>query len=294
VKRLLEGYIESNQQLFQEQVTEYFKPLEIPEQLKKSMLYSLEAGGKRLRPILLRASFEAYSSNIEKTYSTQIALEMIHTYSLIHDDLPAMDDDSYRRGLLTNHKVFGEATAILAGDGLLTYSFEIIANDPLLSEGEKVFLLRELAKASGPRGMVAGQILDMEAENKRVNLEQLEKIHALKTGELLRFAVTAGAFLGNATEEQIQHLEQFSYYLGLIFQVQDDILDVTGEEEKLGKAVGSDETNQKSTYPKLLGLDGAIEMKNRYAEKAIALLKQANANSSRLAELTTYFSERDH
>ncbi|MGF7014764.1 polyprenyl synthetase family protein [Ornithinibacillus bavariensis] len=294
MKQLLEGYIESNQQLFLDKVKEHFKPLTIPEQLKKSMLYSLEAGGKRLRPILLRASFETYSPNVEKTYSTQTALEMIHTYSLIHDDLPAMDDDSYRRGLLTNHKVFGEATAILAGDGLLTYSFEIIANDPLLSEVEKVYILRELARASGPSGMVAGQILDMEAENQSVNLEQLEKIHALKTGELLRFAVSAGAFLGNATEEQIQHLEQFAYYLGLIFQVQDDILDVTGDEGKLGKAVGSDESNHKSTYPKLLGLDGAIEMKKRYTEKAMELLKHANANTSRLAELTTYFSERDH
>jgi geranylgeranyl diphosphate synthase, type II len=219
---------------------------------------------------------------------------MIHTYSLIHDDLPAMDDDDYRRGLLTNHKAFDEATAILAGDALLTYSFELIANDQHLTDKEKLYMIQLLTRASGPTGMVAGQILDMEAENKAVNLEQLEKIHLLKTGELLKFAVTAGAFLGNATDDQIKHLQKFAHYLGLIFQVQDDILDVTGDQEKLGKAVGSDETNNKSTYPKLLGLDGAIEMRNRYTDQAKDLLKQANADTSRLAELTDYFSQRDH
>ncbi|MBC5637165.1 polyprenyl synthetase family protein [Ornithinibacillus sp. BX22] len=291
---LLKNYIETNQKVFHEELTKHVRQLDIPTSLKKSMLYSLEAGGKRLRPILLLASFEAYASNVEKTYRTASALEMIHTYSLIHDDLPAMDDDDYRRGLLTNHKVFGEATAILAGDALLTFSFEMITNDALLSNSEKVYLIQLLAQASGPTGMVAGQILDMEAENQTVTIEMLEKIHALKTGELLRFAVTAGAYLGNATKEQISYLQDFAHYLGLIFQVQDDILDVTGDEQKLGKAVGSDESNNKSTYPKLLGLDGAIEMKKHYIEKAKELLKKANADTSRLADLTDYFSERDH
>nr|WP_229740660.1 farnesyl diphosphate synthase [Ornithinibacillus halotolerans] len=284
----------TNQQLFDSKVKSYFEQLDIPTELKKSMLYSLEAGGKRIRPILLLASYEAYATEVEKTYSSLVALEMIHTYSLVHDDLPAMDDDDYRRGLLTNHKVFGEDTAILAGDALLTYSFEIISRDPLLSDKEKVYLIQYLSKASGPSGMVAGQILDMEAEKTQVDLEQLEKIHALKTGELLRFAVTAGAYLGNATEEQINHLQDFAYYLGLIFQVQDDILDVTGDEAKLGKAVGSDETNNKSTYPKLLGIDGAIEMKNHYTEKALEHLRKANADTDKLLQLTNYISERDH
>nr|WP_155982696.1 farnesyl diphosphate synthase [Paucisalibacillus sp. EB02] len=280
--------------MFQKLMTKYVLTLDIPEQLRKSMLYSLEAGGKRLRPVLLLASFEAYSTEINKTYSSALALEMIHTYSLIHDDLPAMDDDDFRRGLPTNHKVFGEATAILAGDALLTYSFEIIANDPLLTDKEKVYCLNQLSRASGPSGMVGGQILDMEAENQTVTIEKLEKIHALKTGELLKFAVTAGAYLGNATEEQISHLRDYAYYLGLIFQVQDDILDVIGDQEKLGKAVGSDESNDKSTYPKLLGLDGAIEMKSYYTEKALTLLEKANAHTSKLLELTNYVSERDH
>ncbi len=142
--------------------------------------------------------------------------------------------------------------------------------------------------------MVAGQILDMESENHKVNIETLERIHALKTGELLKFAVTAGAYLGDATEEQISYLQDFAYYLGLIFQVQDDILDVIGDEEKLGKAVGSDVSNNKSTYPSLLGIDGAMEMKKRYTDRAKELLMKANADTSRLIELTDYFSERDH
>ncbi|WP_026906646.1 farnesyl diphosphate synthase [Paucisalibacillus globulus] len=290
----LKQYIDSSQKMFQELMTKCIATIDIPEQLKKSMLYSLEAGGKRLRPILLLASFEAYSSNVEKAFSSALAIEMIHTYSLIHDDLPAMDDDDFRRGLPTNHKVFGEATAILAGDALLTYSFELIANDPLLTDKEKVYCLKQLSQASGPSGMVGGQILDMEAEKQTVTIEKMEKIHALKTGELLKFAVTVGAYLGKATDEQISHLQDYAYYLGLIFQVQDDILDVIGDQEKLGKAVGSDESNDKSTYPKLLGLDGAMEMKNRYTEMAINLLEKANANSSRLLELTNYVSERDH
>lgn len=294
MEAVLRSYVENNQKMFQEAVTKYFEKVEIPDSLKKSMLYSLEAGGKKLRPILLFASTEAYSANIEKAMSTAVALEMIHTYSLIHDDLPAMDDDDYRRGLLTNHKVYGEATAILAGDALLTFSFEIIANDPLLSDKEKVAIIQLLSRASGPSGMVAGQIMDMESENHTVNLETLERIHSLKTGELLKFAVTAGAFLGEATEEQISHLQEFAHYLGLIFQVQDDILDVVGDEKKLGKAIGSDVSNNKSTYPSLLGLDGAIEMKKRYTDKAKELLTKANADTSRLIELTDYFSERDH
>nr|WP_236686934.1 farnesyl diphosphate synthase [Ornithinibacillus contaminans] len=280
--------------MIQAEITKHFHQIDIPENLKKSMLYSLEAGGKRLRPILMLASFEAYSSQVEKIFSSAVALEMIHTYSLIHDDLPAMDDDDFRRGLPTNHRAFDEATAILAGDALLTYSFEIITNDPLLTDKEKVWIVQLLSRASGPSGMVAGQLLDMEAENKQVSLEQLERIHKLKTGELLRFAVTAGAYLGNATKEQITHLEKFSYYLGLIFQVQDDILDVMGDTAKLGKTVGSDESNNKSTYPKLLGLEGAIAKKKHYTEQAKELLKQANADTSRLSELTDYVSQRDH
>lgn len=290
----LDDYITNYKRLIERELNNCLQRLDIPKSLNDSMLYSLLAGGKRLRPILLIASYEAYGDNLDKTMSTALALEMIHTYSLIHDDLPAMDDDNYRRGELTNHKQFDEATAILAGDALLTYSFELVTNDDHLTNEEKVHIVKSLANASGPEGMVAGQILDLEAENKVVTLQQLENIHNKKTGRLLQFAVTTGAFLGQATKEQQNHLQTFAYYLGLIFQVQDDILDVTGNPEKLGKPVGSDLENEKSTYPNLLGLDGAIEQKIKYIQLAKDALILAQAEDSFMMDLTYHFSERDH
>lgn len=286
-------YINENRKIIENETKQYFEKLSVPQNLKDSMLYSLEAGGKRLRPVLLIASFEAYDIDYQKALSAAVALEMIHTYSLIHDDLPAMDDDDYRRGKLTNHKVFDEATAILAGDALLTYSFEIISKDIQLEDHEKVEIIKMLTSCSGPAGMVGGQILDMEAENRPVTLQQLEEIHALKTGKLLTFAVHAGAYLGNADKKQLDHLQQFAHYLGLIFQVQDDILDVIGDEEKLGKRVGSDEGNQKSTYPKLLGLEGAMEQKKYYEKQAKKALEDANAEHSKLMDLVDFISNRN-
>ncbi|MEI3611755.1 polyprenyl synthetase family protein [Pseudogracilibacillus sp. SO30301A] len=290
----IDQYIEQEKHLFEMELKNILQEKNIPKSLLASMSYSLFAGGKRLRPILLLASYSTFASNNEKVLKTAAALEMIHTYSLVHDDLPAMDDDDYRRGKLTNHKKFDEATAILAGDALLTYAFELIANDDLLNENEKVFIIRSLATASGPEGMVAGQILDMEGETKSLTLEELETIHVLKTGRLINFAITAGAFLANASDEQLKYLEEFAYYLGLIFQVQDDILDVIGDPEKIGKPIGSDVSNDKSTYPNLLGLDGAQVQKEKYVEKAEKALQKANAEESYLYSLLCHFSERDH
>ncbi|MEC2158391.1 polyprenyl synthetase family protein [Virgibacillus halodenitrificans] len=294
MSRNLISYMEESKELIHDGLISCLEKLDIPDNLKQAMLYSVKAGGKRLRPVLLFSAFEAYGEDNKKAISSAIALELIHTYSLVHDDLPAMDNDDYRRGKLTNHKVFGEANAILAGDALLTYSFELIANDPLLQDAEKVELIKSLSRASGPKGMVGGQILDMEAENKATSLTELERIHVLKTGELLQFAVYSGAYLGGASTTELAALNDFSYYLGLIFQIQDDILDVTGDSQKMGKQVGSDEGNNKSTYPKLLGLDGAIEQKNMYAKKAKEALKEANAAHSNLMALTDHFSNRDH
>lgn len=293
MKTNFEHYLEEKKDVFLKELGRYIHDLDIPNRLKESMIYSLEAGGKRIRPILLMASNEAYNSCPNKIYSSAVALEMIHTYSLIHDDLPAMDNDDYRRGKLTNHKQFDEATAILAGDGLLTYSFSIIADDPNLTDQEKVHIIQKLSKASGPQGMVAGQILDMEAEQTPVNLTSLENIHALKTGELLSFAVEIGAYLGEATKEELQYLNEFSYYLGLIFQVQDDLLDEFGDPEKLGKPVGSDVGNDKSTYPKLLTAEGAVAKKSEYLKLAENALSQAHAGDSTLAKLMNYISKRD-
>ncbi|MHA6251014.1 polyprenyl synthetase family protein [Oceanobacillus sp. CAU 1775] len=290
----LATYLKTNKEIIENELSKQIEKLEIPKQLKAAMDYSLQAGGKRIRPILLLASFEIYNKDYTKALSTAAALEMIHTYSLIHDDLPAMDNDDYRRGKLTNHKQFDEATAILAGDALLTYSFELIANETLLSETEKVQIISKLASASGPKGMVGGQILDIEAEKNAAPLEQLEIIHDHKTGELLKFAVYAGAFLAGASKEKIDELVNFAYYLGLIFQVQDDILDVTGTEQKMGKPIGSDEDKEKSTYPKLLGVEGAIEKKEVYVLKAKEALEKADATDSNLQLLLDYVSNRDH
>lgn len=289
----IEQYIEAGKQTIEQKMEQYVTG-DIPENLYQSMAYSLFAGGKRLRPILLFASFQSYCDQIEKTYRTATALEMIHTYSLVHDDLPAMDDDDYRRGMLTNHKKFDEATAILAGDGLLTSSFEIVNNDPLLSDTEKVYVTKYLAHASGPEGMVAGQVLDIEGEAKQLTLEQLEQVHLLKTGKLISFAVDVGAYLAGATEEQRNYLIDFSRYLGLVFQVQDDILDVIGDSEKLGKPVGSDLENEKSTYPSLLGLEGAREKMKEYEQKALEALEQSGAKGEYLKQLLVYFGDRDY
>jgi len=290
----LDEYIEDNKAIIHKEIRKHLDKLAIPERLKSAMIYSIEAGGKKIRPILVMASYETYGQDKDKVISTAVALEMIHTYSLIHDDLPAMDDDDLRRGYPTNHIQFDEATAILAGDALLTYSFEIIANDPKLSSNEKVNIIQMLSSHSGPKGMVSGQILDMEAENHPVTLEELENIHNLKTGRLLSFAITSGAYLSGATTDQIEHLSTFSYYLGLIFQVQDDILDVTGDANKIGKPVGSDSSNEKSTYPKLLGMDGAIKQKQIYVDKAKQALQRADADKSYLILLTDYLTQRDH
>ncbi|RYG74955.1 polyprenyl synthetase family protein [Lentibacillus lipolyticus] len=278
----------------QQEIYDRLRGLDIPERLKASMVYSVEAGGKRLRPILLLAACQAYSDDTEVALTPAVALEMIHTYSLIHDDLPAMDDDDLRRGMPTNHKKYDEATAILAGDALLTYSFELIANDSGLTDQQKIRVIQSLSEVSGPKGMVAGQILDMKAEQRDITLGELETIHTHKTGELLRFAVATGAYLGGASNEQIAHLETFANYLGLIFQIQDDILDVTGDPDKIGKPVGSDKANNKNTYPKLLGLDEAIEKKSRYVQQAKEALHRADAASSYLAMLADYFSARDY
>lgn len=289
----IEQFLDDGKTLIETEMRTYLTG-DIPQNLYDSMAYSLFAGGKRLRPILLFASFKSFGEKIEKTFRTAAALEMIHTYSLIHDDLPAMDDDDFRRGMLTNHRKFDEATAILAGDGLLTLSFEIITNDKLLTDTEKVYMTKELAHAAGPEGMVAGQVLDMEGETKQLTLEQLEQVHRLKTGRLIRFAVDAGAYLAGATENQRKHLRQFSHYLGLIFQVQDDILDVIGDPEKLGKPVGSDTDNEKSTYPKLLGLEGAKDKMIEYKKKALAALAESGAEHDYLEQLLSHFQNRDY
>nr|WP_245629855.1 farnesyl diphosphate synthase [Domibacillus robiginosus] len=269
--------MEEKQPLFESYMMKLVNDLQVPDSLKEAMAYSLQAGGKRIRPMLLFAALETYGREAEAGLDVACALEMIHTYSLIHDDLPAMDNDDLRRGKPTNHKVFGEATAILAGDALLTYAFEVIARSPVYSPEQAVELIRMLSFAAGPTGMVGGQVADMEGEQKKLSLGELEYIHHHKTGRLLAFSVMAGALIGGADEMEKALLETYARHIGLAFQIRDDILDIEGTEEEIGKPVGSDESNEKSTYPSLLTMAGAkkkLEEELQEAQSALASLKR--------------------
>ncbi|NMA90390.1 MAG: polyprenyl synthetase family protein [Amphibacillus sp.] len=287
------NYLEANLEFINYSLIESIEKLSIPSTLKASMLYSIKAGGKRIRPILMIASAEAFGGKKEDVLPAAIALELVHTYSLIHDDLPAMDDDNLRRGQPTNHIEFGEATAILAGDSLLTLAFQVISEAENLTAEQKETIIKRLSMASGPTGMVAGQILDLEAEERQVNLSELEQIHRLKTGELLIFAVEIGAYLAGAAQDQLKAIREFGHHIGLIFQIQDDILDIEGDEQKLGKTVGSDQENKKSTYPKLLGIEGALQAKEANIKQAEASLNQAQIANSTLHAFIDYISNRE-
>ncbi|SCS21975.1 polyprenyl synthetase family protein [Staphylococcus caeli] len=265
--------------------------------LEDSMRYSLEAGGKRIRPVLLLLTLEMLSNEYEKGISAALGLEMIHTYSLIHDDLPPMDNDDYRRGKLTNHKVFGEWKAILAGDALLTKAFDIIVNDDKLENSAKIKLIQRLSFASGHLGMVGGQTLDMQSEGEgtSVDIQTLEQIHNAKTGALLKFAVMAAVDIANPEKYVAEKLESYSEHLGLMFQIKDDLLDVYGDEAKLGKSVGSDIENDKSTYVSLLGQQGAEDKMKYHTDAAYEDLKQLPDcyNTDNLVYIIELFNNRE-
>ncbi|MCH5584203.1 polyprenyl synthetase family protein [Shimazuella sp. AN120528] len=269
----------------------------IPATLQKAMRYSLLAGGKRVRPVLTIATAEALGGSIKMALPFGCAIEMIHTYSLIHDDLPAMDDDDYRRGKLTNHKVFGEAMAILAGDGLLTEAFGLIAKgarEAHLPAAVSLDLIQEAVRYAGTQGMINGQVQDMESESKSITLDELEEIHRRKTGDLITYSIRVGALIAGANQETLEALMTFSYQLGLAFQIQDDILDVVGDQEIIGKPVGSDEHNKKATYPSLLGLD---ESRKRLQDcihiARESILNREDLDPTRLLELADYLLLRD-
>tara|TARA_Y100001968_G_scaffold333661_1_gene398114 strand:- start:47770 stop:48672 length:903 start_codon:yes stop_codon:yes gene_type:complete len=267
---------------------------EEPEILRDSMRYSLLAGGKRLRPILCLAACELAGGDYEKAMPTAVALEMIHTMSLIHDDLPSMDNDDLRRGRPTNHKVYGDAIAILAGDALLTRSFEMVAIRTIEVPPERLLkVVGELSLVSGAPGLVGGQVVDLESEGKEVDLETLEYIHLHKTGALLRACVTCGALIGGADEELLKALSIYAKGIGLAFQIIDDILDVTASSEVLGKTAGKDLIADKTTYPKLLGLDESKQRANELVSKAKKALEPWKDKSIPLLSLADYITNRD-
>ena len=258
--------------------------------LEQAMHYAVTGGGKRLRPILVLEACLACGGDHRLALAPAAALEMIHTYSLVHDDLPAMDDDDLRRGRATTHKVFGEAMAILAGDGLLTLAFRILATEPA---GDRVAAARcravaLIAHRAGTTGMVGGQVADLEAEGQPVERDRLEWIHSHKTGALLRGSVELGAILAGADHRWMGGLERYGNALGLAFQISDDILDRTGTAAELGKTPGKDRESDKTTYPALLGLDGARKEAERQAEAAVHYLSDLPGDTSVLADLARY------
>ncbi len=262
-----------------------------------AMSYSIMAGGKRLRPVISLAVCDMLGGETEDALKFGTAIEQIHTYSLIHDDLPCMDDDDLRRGMPTCHKKFGEANALLAGDGLLTNAFEYLSDMNRYKSTEPSTVLKaiyEIANAAGCDGMIGGQVVDLECEGKSdVSQETLDYLHARKTGALIRVSATVGALAANASVEDVRTVESFAQKLGLAFQIQDDILDCIGDESLLGKPIGSDAENEKTTYVTLLGLEGAKEKSNAVTEEAIALLEKYGEKAEFVKKLALYLLDRN-
>ena len=263
----------------------YSQKPQVSEDLIASILYSVESGGKRIRPLLFFEMLEGFGMDLtEGHFDVAAALEMIHTGSLIHDDLPAMDDDDYRRGRLTNHKKFGEATAILAGDSLFLDPFGLVANADL-ADKIKVQLIAELSQASGTYGMVGGQMLDMEGEERQLELTELQAIHANKTGKLLTFPIVAAGIVANVSEVDLVRLHEAGALIGLAFQVRDDILDVTATFDEIGKTPKKDLLADKATYPSLLGLEQSYDVLNQSIDQALAIFQK-------LAETQAFHTEK--
>lgn len=265
-----------------------------PPAIFEAMRYSLFAGGKRLRPILLMAAADSVGGKGSDYLHVACGLEMIHTYSLIHDDLPAMDDDDYRRGKLTSHKVFGEGMAILAGDALLTAAFTVMLAQPSVQGDVLVKVVREISNASGATGMIGGQVIDLSSEGKVIDIETLSYMHQAKTGALFKAAVRAGAQLARANEWQLISLTEYAEQFGLAFQITDDILDVTGTQEKIGKPVGSDVKNHKATYVTLYSLDKANNMAHQAVNNALDALSQFGTEADILREMVRSLLTRDN
>ncbi len=289
----LKAYLQGKKEIVEKALDESL-PMEKPEKIYEAMRYSLLAGGKRLRPILCLATADLLGQTQVVAMPTACALEMIHTMSLIHDDLPAMDNDDYRRGRLTNHKVYGEDIAILAGDGLLAYAFEFVAQNTLgIPPHRVVKVLAILGKAVGANGLVGGQVLDLECEGKAdVTADTLSFIHRRKTGALLEACVASGAVLAGASEDDLARLSVYAQNIGLAFQIVDDILDVTATSEELGKTAGKDISAQKATYPRIWGLETSRQKAQVLIEDAIAQLTIYGAEADPLGAIAEYIINR--
>ena len=268
-------YLKEKTDFFETELKKELQELSYPETIAKGMEYAVLNGGKRLRPFLLFATLELLNENINKGVKSAIALEMIHSYSLVHDDLPALDNDDYRRGKLTTHKVFGEAEGILIGDSLLTYAFYVLSQKNLefLSFEQIVNIISKTSEYAGINGMIGGQMIDIESENRKIDLETLKYIHSHKTGKLIKLPIEIACIIANVEKDKREVLEEYADLIGSAFQVKDDILDVEGTFEELGKPVGSDIDLHKATYPSILGMEESKKILNDTVEKAKEIIK---------------------
>lgn len=302
----LKSYLNERKKLVEVELCRSIEDASIPETLRSAMKYSLEAGGKRLRPALVFAGAEAVGGSAEGVLNAAVALEMIHTFSLIHDDLPAMDNDSLRRGKPTNHKVFGDDIAILAGDGLLAEAFYVLAKTKTENARVLIETIMDIAAATGGRGMTGGQVLDVQATGAKTRLRgesrygaakigegELTKLHLMKTGALIKASATSGARLSGASKEDISALARYGDAIGLAFQIADDILDIEGSEKDIGKDKGSDESKGKSTYPAILGIEESKKMAKALVGNAVSQLERFGARAEPLRLIAKYIIERD-
>ena len=290
----LKTYLQAKQEQVRDRLLRSL-PSAASSRIADAMRYSVMAGGKRLRPVLCLAAAEAVGGCSEDAINTAVAIELIHTYSLIHDDLPAMDDDILRRGKPTCHVAYGEATAILVGDALLTLAFQMLASQ----EGEadvpadrRLQVIHAVATAAGYEGMIGGQMADIDSEGSRIDLLRLEQLHLMKTGALIKAAVSTGGILGGGTSEQIRHLHKYAQNIGLAFQIIDDILNVEGDPALLGKAVGTDEEKKKSTYPALLGLVESRKLAASRVKGALQALEYLDKKADPLRAIAKYVIDR--
>ncbi len=292
----LKDYLSQRKQLVEEALEKHSPaPVGLEKTVSEAARYSLFAGGKRLRPILCLAAADVLSAPCELVLPVACALEMIHTYSLIHDDLPAMDNDDFRRGRPTNHKVFGEAMAILAGDALLTEAFSLAAGaggEAEISADKLVRVIGVIARASGYRGMVGGQVIDMECETREVDLATIEYMHIRKTGALISASLEVGAILGGGDDHQIRALTRYGHHLGLAFQITDDLLDIEGDAQAMGKTPGSDAAKNKKTYPALLGISQSKEAAQGHVRAAVGALDIFDGRAEPLRAIARYLLVR--
>lgn len=290
-------YLKEKTNFFETELKKELQELSYPETIAKGMEYAVLNGGKRLRPFLLFATLELLNENINKGVKSAIALEMIHSYSLVHDDLPALDNDDYRRGKLTTHKVFGEAEGILIGDSLLTYAFYVLSQKNLefLSFEQIVNIISKTSEYAGINGMIGGQMIDIQSENKKIDFETLKYIHSHKTGKLIKLPIEIACIIANVERDKKEVLEEYADLIGLAFQVKDDILDVEGTFEELGKPVGSDVDLHKATYPSILGMEESKKILNDTVEKAKEIIKNnfGEEKGKILISLTDFIKNRN-